>query len=291
MKHAYLVMCYNNFKILDKMIELLDSEDNDFYIHVDAKVEKNIDELLQYVPKKSKVIFTEREKIYWGSISEVKGNLILMKSAQNADVKYDYYHFMQGADFPIKSINDIEGFFEQNYGKEFIYIDPKWYDLGAYKFNYHHFFVNNKYYRKNKYVRIFSHAISKTEQFLRIQVGKEKVYSGSAMWSLSNNAIQYILSKENYILKRCKYALVPVEIIWHTLIMNSELKNNVYNFEKDGSNLYLIDWKRREGNSPHTFVYSDKDMLLNAESNMLYARKFNEDRDFQIIEELYAALK
>ena len=37
MKHAFLVMTHNNFEILHKTLLLLDSKDNDFYIHVDKK--------------------------------------------------------------------------------------------------------------------------------------------------------------------------------------------------------------------------------------------------------------
>ena len=232
MKHAYLIMCYNNFKILDKLIELLDSEENDFFIHVDAKTPGTAEQLLTYRPQASKVYFTERIKVYWGSINELKGNLILMHAAMEADTRYDYLHFMQGADFPIKTAKQIRRFFEANKGKEFLYIDPEWYSLGDYKLNYHHLFVNNPYYRRNKLLRIISNGIARLEQLLGLKLGNEKIYSGSAMWTLSEEAVRFLLSREDYIIRRCKYAIVPVEMIWHTLLMNSSFAERVYDFEK-----------------------------------------------------------
>ena len=40
MKHAYLITAHKNFKILDLLLELLDDNDNDFYILIDKKLEE-----------------------------------------------------------------------------------------------------------------------------------------------------------------------------------------------------------------------------------------------------------
>ena len=36
-KKAILIMCHNDFYILEKSFELLDNENFDFYVHVDSK--------------------------------------------------------------------------------------------------------------------------------------------------------------------------------------------------------------------------------------------------------------
>ena len=36
-KHAYLIICHNQFKLLKKLIMMLDNENNDIYIHIDKK--------------------------------------------------------------------------------------------------------------------------------------------------------------------------------------------------------------------------------------------------------------
>lgn len=36
-KHAYLIICHNNFDQVAKLLKLLDYDKNDIYIHVDKK--------------------------------------------------------------------------------------------------------------------------------------------------------------------------------------------------------------------------------------------------------------
>jgi hypothetical protein len=69
MKHAFLVMAHNNFEILHKTLQLLDSMDNDFFIHVDKKaVGFNCEEILVGL-KESNVYFIERTDVTWGRIA------------------------------------------------------------------------------------------------------------------------------------------------------------------------------------------------------------------------------
>jgi len=37
-KHAYLIIAHGNWVILEKLLNLLDDEKNDIYLHIDAKV-------------------------------------------------------------------------------------------------------------------------------------------------------------------------------------------------------------------------------------------------------------
>ena len=36
-RHAYLILCHNNFKILQMLLSAIDDDRNDIYIHVDKK--------------------------------------------------------------------------------------------------------------------------------------------------------------------------------------------------------------------------------------------------------------
>jgi hypothetical protein len=50
-----------------------------------------------------------------------------------------------------------------------------------------------------------------------------------------------------------------------------------------------IDRINNEGSSPHTLTINDKDILAN--SDMLWARKFDENKDNEIIEWVYERYK
>jgi hypothetical protein len=75
-----------------------------------------------------------------------------------------------------------------------------------------------------------------------------------------------------------------------TIIANSKYWSQVYNKDVswDGHMRY-IDRINNEGSSPHTLTINDKDILAN--SDMLWARKFDENKDNEIIEWVYERYK
>ena len=121
-KHAYLFIVFNNFKVLEKSLRLIDDERNDIYIHLDKK-SNNKEELEKITSKlkKSNVYFTERTDVRWGAYSQVECELLLLKQATQI-CKYKYYHLLSESDMPLKTQNEIYNFFENNEGTEFIEI-------------------------------------------------------------------------------------------------------------------------------------------------------------------------
>lgn len=292
MRHAYLIEVHSNFRILNSLIEFLDDDNNDFFILIDKKVKEPFKELVTVHPKFSKIYEIPRIKISWASYSGICAVFELLKAAISTG-GYSYLHFMQGADFPIKRKSEIADFFEKNNGKEFIHFDPTWYEFGKYKVNPHHFLVNNRFYRRWKILRCISLGIAHIEKFFGYHRWNETIYSGSAIWTITETFAEFLLDHEKFIKKKCKYTLAADEVVWQTLIMNTSFKNQIYHFEKNDGNLYFIDFAadKREGNSPYTFMASDVQQLLTLPDSYLYARKFNEKRDYQVIEKLIEALK
>lgn len=81
MRHAYLIIAHKENAILENLLKLLDGGENDIYIHVDAKT-KNFDfERIKEIVEHSKVVFTDRTKVYWGDYSQVNSELVLLKAA------------------------------------------------------------------------------------------------------------------------------------------------------------------------------------------------------------------
>lgn len=127
-KHAYLIMAHNNFKVLEKIIELLDNKKNDIYIHIDKKVKFNYEEEKKYksMARNSKIKFLEnRIKISWGGYSQIECELLLIKEALKSEENYSYFHLISGVDLPLKNSDQIYNFFEKNNGKEFVHFFRK----------------------------------------------------------------------------------------------------------------------------------------------------------------------
>lgn len=78
MKHAYLIIAHNEFEILKRLIQALDDERNDIYIHFDRKLNHYPDCRTSY----AKLTFLEeRMDVRWGDISVVDAEFALFDEA------------------------------------------------------------------------------------------------------------------------------------------------------------------------------------------------------------------
>ena len=74
--------------------------------------------------------------------------------------------------------------------------------------------------------------------------------------------------------------------------MDSPFKKNVNHFEELlFGNARIIEWNNKNNtNSPTVFTKDDYSKLINADKKLMFARKFSEVEDIQIIEMMYAYL-
>ncbi|MFQ7420117.1 MAG: beta-1,6-N-acetylglucosaminyltransferase [Blautia massiliensis (ex Durand et al. 2017)] len=122
MKFAYLIIVHTRFDQVAKLLELLDDEKNDLYVHIDEKVANSFDifqRTLKPSVQKSKIYLVNPHNVTWGGKSQIEAELELLKAAIKGN--YDYYHLISGMDLPIKTQKEIHEFFENNKGKEFIH--------------------------------------------------------------------------------------------------------------------------------------------------------------------------
>lgn len=151
--------------------------------------------------------------------------------------------------------------------------------------------MDNRFYRKIKAIRYISHGIAHIEEKIGCRRWNDTIYSGSALWTITEKFARFLIDNEEHIKKKCKYTLAADEVIWQTLIMNSDFKDQIYHFEEKDGNLYYIDWKNRDHNSPYTFGTDDVQRLVSLSGSYLYARKFDEQKDYGVIEKLMEILR
>ena len=120
-RHAYLIICYNNFKILQMLLSVIDDDRNDIYVHVDKKTANVPFEKIKKSVCLSNLTFIDRLSVSWGGYSQVSAELALLSEATKTP--HAYYHLISGVDFPLKSQADIHQFFDDNAGKEYISFD------------------------------------------------------------------------------------------------------------------------------------------------------------------------
>ncbi len=294
MKHAYLIIAHNNLRQLQQLIKLLDSDNHDIYVHIDKKSKELKKEYIENVAKKSKVLIYQEIKVYWGGYSQVQVELYLLDKAHSQ--KYDYYHIISGIDLPLKSNNEIDSFFEKYKGYEFIdYNDLQLQEDPEIKrrTKLYHFLQNYRRISKYKWINNIFVFLERSLLLLQIifQIDRTKktdwtIKYGSQWVSITHRLTQTILSQKDRIESIFKLTNCADELFIQTVAYNCGFKNSVFKSEYKNvmDNMRLVDWKRGANGSPYTFRIEDYLMLIH--SHALFARKFSESIDKEIIDKI-----
>ncbi len=294
-KHAYLIIAFNHWDLLEKLLHLLDDKRNDIYIHINKAIKDFDFDYFSNVCKKSDLFFLNRLDTSWGTNGLA---LVTMSFYEKAGSKgYSYYHVLSGMCLPLKNQNDIHEFFTKNAGKEFIHytlpapIPQRIYE----RYSLYHFFA--KYIRSdNRFIQILlggileplSLKIQKLAGVDRQKKLRDQLCYGSNWYSITHNLVCYINTHKDEAEKLLHYTFAPDECWLQTMVYNSSFAESLFDKSMQDSymaSLRAIDWAR--GN-PYVWRKEDYSYLMN--SDFLFARKFNPDIDSQIIEMIYNKL-
>lgn len=110
-KQAYLIEAHKCDEMLLTLLRMLDVPWNDIFIHMDSKNTDYQPETVECRMKYAKVFYAKRHSVVWGGVSQVKAELVLLKTAV-AHGPYQHYHLISGVDLPIQTQEDIRAFFE-----------------------------------------------------------------------------------------------------------------------------------------------------------------------------------
>lgn len=277
LRHAYLIMTHGSFPILEKQLRFLDSDNADFYVHVDAKAGEIDTDRFCSLPRRSRVTFIDRIDVRWGDFSQVEGELALLKASAAAG--YDYYHLLSGVDVPIKSRAYIEQYFAERAGTNFLKFQAS--EISE------HDLARVKYYHPFQHMNIRSRALRKllreASRLPQRLVGTDRTRSypgvvfqkGTNWFSLTDEAVHLVLSQEALIRRFCRSSCCADEIFVQTVIFGSPLRHTLadHAFENDfRSCCRYVDWSRGD---PYTFTDGDLDELVFAGADYLFARKFD----------------
>lgn len=271
MKHAFLIIAHNNWWQLKKLIECLDSDTHDIYVHVDKKSKDFDESYFRNSATKSSLKFYREFEVYWGGFSQVQVEMFLLKQACSNG--YDYYHIISGTDLPLKSNEEIDSFFEKNKGKEFIL-----YDEEALKGNpeisrrakYYHFLQNYRRRYAEKWKNSFFTFCERISLVLQIVFGVNRVKNldwqikyGSQWVSITDELVKVILANEEKITSVFSYTNCADELFIQTIAFNCGFKDHIFQpADKQAANLRYIDWSRGKNGNPYTYRLKDIDMLI-----------------------------
>ncbi len=288
MKIAILMLIHNNNEQVRQLIKHL-SQDFDLHVHIDKKSKFTE---LPYTAQNE--YYYKKYRIYWGSYNVIKAELFLLKKASLK--QYDRYIIISGSDIPIKSNREICNFFIDN-NKEYITYAKMptffWDDGGMGRIDYFHCnhvrridgsLLAHRISRVKK--KILNKSINLFMKKLKItRSHKYPFYGGDSWINLTYNCVEQIigfLKRNKAFLWRFKYTSCADEIFFQTLILN-----HIKNVEVENNSLRFIDWTPNPDNpgSPQTITSAHYSKILS--SDALFARKFDQKVDSEIIEKVY----
>ncbi|WP_138502782.1 beta-1,6-N-acetylglucosaminyltransferase [Nostoc sp. PA-18-2419] len=291
MKIAYIILAHNSPEQLARLIYKLNTDYVSFFIHIDKKTDSQIySQIYSKFNKFANVFFVKRYNSEWGSFNAVRASLEGIKSIVETGTYFDYVIHLSGQDYLIKSTSEICKFLQENKGKEFIEYFPlpysKWKKGGFRRIEYWHIRWKDEYFCIPEEREFKSPISSLLYSLLILILPKRKLpegftfYGGSAFWCLTGECVKYIndFVKQNpKFVNRFNYTSLADELFYQIVILNSPFKDKVVN-----DNMRYIDWGD-EVEAYHPKVLDKNDFEKISESEKLFARKFDQNKDSDIL--------
>lgn len=276
-------MAHNNKAQLLILLQLLDDARNDIYLHIDKKsTELNTADFKNKLTN-ANLYCVPSMSVNWGAYSQVQCELLLLRTALEQE-NYRYLHLLSGSDLPLVSQNEFHDFFEEQNGKEFIDFQRSIIrDENLNRVKYYHLFQEKQGPNKSFYW-FLNKSLVQIQKMIKINRLRGKnlvIQKGSQWFSITNDFARYILNKIELIEEIFKDSLCSDELVIQTILVNSPFKAHLYHTSLDDSisgNLRFTIW---EDNHPKVLTEKDEKAIFN--SNTLFARKFDLQRDSTII--------
>lgn len=271
-KHAYCIMAHGNFHQLQRLVDALDDERNDLFLHIDRKCQYKND-IIKTV--KSNLYFVERVDVRWSDISLCDAEINLYKSVLSVGISYHMIHLISGVDLPLKSQDEIHDFFE-NRNEECINIRTP--EIFVKRIKYYHFFVRNR--RSHPIVDFFRRILLVVQlPFInRLKKLPLQYAYGSEWCSLTIEGIREIVSKFQKYRYVFEYTTCADEL-YKQMILYS---NPAFLIASEGA-LRYVDFSEKKP-SPKILRMEDFDKMMG--SGCLFARKFDENVDKRVIDKI-----
>lgn len=300
MEINYIILAHKNPQQVQRLIKLLNTNQCNFYIHIDKGVD--INPFNTILTNHKNVNFLDenlREYGTWGDIGIVKATIAVLSKIVK-DNRSGYCVLLSGQDYPLKNNESINEFLTINYGTNFIDIFPLpnkggWgidgglNRLKQYKINIStarlDFIQLPSLFEKTFYKRQTIGKLKKlfkskqfyklSKLFIKRRLSKNiKAFGGSQWWAFPIETIQIVLAFIHANPKYLNYhknTLLPDEIFFHSILKHLSEKNDLI----IKPSITYVNWERK--NTPLPVIFSEYDFkeLKEISNNKLFARKFD----------------
>ncbi|MDQ3997000.1 MAG: beta-1,6-N-acetylglucosaminyltransferase [Gemmatimonadota bacterium] len=270
MRVAYVILAHRLPEQLVRLVRRLNTPRALFLIHINRRSDDAVCRTARAgLAELDNAVFLRRHRLYWGSFGHVRATIEGLDELHRRSAQFDYVALLTGQDYPIKPVSVIERKLADSGGASFMAYDrlPGGWTDGMERITHWH-----------------SRRIGVPRGWhLRLPIGRRfpqrlVPYGGSSYWWLSREAVEYVrrfvFEHPDYY-RFFKHVDVPDEIFFHTILMNSPLRDSVVNDE-----LRYVDWTR----DPMPAIFGAGDLELLRRSPKLLARKFDSTHDEEILD-------
>lgn len=246
---------------------MLDTPRSDFYIHFDKKV-RTLPEIR--VEKGNLHILEKRIDVCWGTVSQIKTELLLLETALG-NGPYGHYHILSGTHLPLKPVEDLFAFYDSHSGEEIMRFWPQ--DEGDADFKLRRYHYPMRYFKRpghpvRKAFEIFVwKGLLKIQKIFGIRHLTQCNFQKTDNWvSLSEQGCAYLIQYKNKISKKYRWAFCGDEYFAASELLARPDIIRVFNCPQ----LLHVEF---HGDSPKTFSFSE--YLPIQQTGALWARKFS----------------
>lgn len=281
MRHAFLILAYNEFWLLKKLVNFLDNPNCDIYLNIDKRARIPEEDLL-YLKSNKAVRRITRHSIHWGGRSMLKCELKMMTLALQED-RADYFHLLSGQDYPIKPLNEFLTFFEREKGKSYISCEKAdfqtiWRRLVLFQ-------PLDWYDERSEWGERISMGLlkfqMKTGLIRSIRHLPTTIHVGSQWFSLTKKACNFVIqhTKEHKaFFRRLRHTYVSDEIYINSVLKKFYVEEKVVS----NDNLRYIRWKNENGNNPSNL--GKEHFAVLASRHEFFARKITHEHGLELVE-------
>lgn len=284
-KHAFLIGVYQNPEYTSTLIELLRGERSNIYVHINPFYIDRFNQFIERYSNEKTVKIIHTQPIKWGGGGLLDSILDLLEFAIQ-DESNSFFHMLTGQDILIKPLSELYQFFDENsesnflsYGKDLLGDTSKGYLSGVNRSQYYHLF-DKLNYRENILHRQVEKYFVKMQQLFHIkrEWPFNNYYQGSGWFSFNRTAVLEIMRYLRVNHKIVKYTFAPDEIIFQSILLNSENNYHVVN-----NNLRFILWDN-QGEVGSPVILTEEHYGQIKESHCFFARKIHPEKSKLLIE-------
>ena len=282
----YLIIAHKSPQHVKRLVVALNDDTSMFFIHLDKRV--TLDLFKPLFKDCINVEFVEpRAQSIWGGFGILEAHINSYLFIKKRVEHFSHVILLSGQDFPLKTNDYINTFLQNHLEHSFIEYFPLpnagWGPFGGMERyqKFHLQFTRLPVFVK-RLQRVFNFAY-KLKWYRKIPKGM-KPFGGSDWYILNKKAFDYMVDfivKNKRIVSFFKFGFHPYELFFQTVLLNAgdEIASSLINDNKKYTN-----WSKPAGPYPAILLKEDLPLLLNTDK--LFARKFDLDIDYQVVDEL-----